>query len=68
MNELKPRQVFIDDPFSTPRLVVNARKAIFHQWEQLEVTRCIDCLPVYAPTHSKPDQDPKECPQYPPAQ
>ena len=42
MQELDIRQVNITDSFWSPRLTVNAQKAIFHQWEQLEVTRCID--------------------------
>ncbi|MDQ3007437.1 MAG: glycoside hydrolase family 127 protein [Chloroflexota bacterium] len=42
MQELSSRQVKITDPFWSPRLAVNAQKAIFHQWEQLEATRCID--------------------------
>src|SRR5512145_741333 len=42
MQELTVRQVHIDDSFWSPRLAVNAEKAILHQWEQLEVTRCID--------------------------
>ena len=48
MNELTPRNVTIDDPFWTPRLVVNAKKAIFHQWKQLEVTGCIDNFRIAA--------------------
>ncbi len=42
MQELTARQVRITDSFWSPRLAVNAQKAIFHQWKQLEVTRCID--------------------------
>ncbi len=42
MQELSIRQVKITDPFWSPRLTVNAQKAIFYQWEQLEATRCID--------------------------
>ena len=42
MRELKARNVKITDAFWSPRLALNADKAIFHQWEQLEVTRCID--------------------------
>jgi len=42
MRELSARQVRIDDSFWSPRLEVNATRAIFHQWEQLEATRCID--------------------------
>jgi DUF1680 family protein len=35
-------KVTIHDPFWTPRLETNARHAIFHQWEQLEASGCID--------------------------
>lgn len=42
MHELTSRQVTINDSFWSPRLEVNAKKAIFHQWKQLEATRCID--------------------------
>jgi hypothetical protein len=48
MKELIPRQVNIDDLFWSPRLAVNSKKAIFHQWEQLEATRCIDNLRIAA--------------------
>jgi uncharacterized protein len=42
MLELAARQVNITDSFWSPRLLVNAQKAIFHQWKQLEITHCID--------------------------
>jgi len=42
MQELSARLVNITDSFWSPRLAVNAGKAIFHQWKQLEATRCID--------------------------
>ena len=42
MHELSARQVRINDSFWSPRLEVNATNAIFHQWRQLEDTRCID--------------------------
>ena len=48
MQEFTARQVHIDDSFWSPRLVVNAEKAIFHQWEQLEGTRCIDNFRIAA--------------------
>jgi hypothetical protein len=48
MQELIARQVNIADPFWSPRLAVNAEKAIFHQWKQLEVTRCIDNFRIAA--------------------
>ncbi len=48
MQEHKARQVHIVDPFWSPRLEVNAARAIFHQWEQLEATRCIDNFRIAA--------------------
>jgi len=42
MHELSTRQVRINDSFWSPRLDVNAHHAIFHQWQQLEDTHCID--------------------------
>ncbi|HLO13262.1 MAG TPA: beta-L-arabinofuranosidase domain-containing protein, partial [Anaerolineales bacterium] len=48
MQELTPRQVYINDLFWSPRLAVNAEKAIFHQWDQLEATRCIDNFRIAA--------------------
>ncbi|MGE5376835.1 MAG: glycoside hydrolase family 127 protein [Bacteroidota bacterium] len=48
MRELAPRHVKINDPFWTPRLAVNAKKAIFHQWKQLEATGCIDNFRIAA--------------------
>ncbi|HEX5837937.1 MAG TPA: beta-L-arabinofuranosidase domain-containing protein [Anaerolineales bacterium] len=48
MKENTPRQVRINDEFWSPRLAVNAQKAIFHQWEQLEATRCIDNFRIAA--------------------
>lgn len=46
MNEISACKVIIDDPFWTPRLLTNARTAIFHQWQQLEESRCIDNLRI----------------------
>ncbi|HET6596866.1 MAG TPA: beta-L-arabinofuranosidase domain-containing protein [Anaerolineales bacterium] len=48
MQELSARDVMINDSFWSPRLAVNAGKAIFHQWEQLEATRCIDNFRIAA--------------------
>jgi DUF1680 family protein len=48
MHELTARDVNINDPFWSPRLAINANKAIFHQWEQLEATRCIDNFRIAA--------------------
>ena len=42
MRELSARSVHINDPFWSPRLAVNAKRAIFQQWEQLEKSLCID--------------------------
>ena len=48
MKELRARDVYITDSFWSPRLAVNAERAIFHQWEQLETTRCIDNFRIAA--------------------
>jgi DUF1680 family protein len=48
MQELTASRVQINDSFWSPRLAVNAEKAIFHQWEQLEATRCIDNFRIAA--------------------
>lgn len=48
MKELTARQVTVNDSFWSPRLEVNAKKAIFHQWKQLEATRCIDNFRIAA--------------------
>ena len=42
MNQLPATSVTIKDPYWSPRLEVNARHAIFHQWQQLEKSGCID--------------------------
>lgn len=41
MDEISPTQVTLQDPFWSPRVEVNAARAIFHQWEQLEASGCI---------------------------
>lgn len=41
MDELSPTQITIQDPFWSPRLAVNASRAITHQWAQLEASGCI---------------------------
>jgi DUF1680 family protein len=48
MKELAAYHVQINDPFWSARLDVNAKKAIFHQWHQLEATRCIDNFRIAA--------------------
>ena len=48
MYELASRQVVLHDPFWSPRLEVNARTAIFHQWEQLEASGCIENFRIAA--------------------
>jgi DUF1680 family protein len=48
MLELTAPQVKIADSFWSSRLLVNAKKAIFHQWKQLEATRCIDNFRIAA--------------------
>ena len=41
MQELHARDVSVTDAFWSPRLAVNAQRAIFHQWDQLEATGCV---------------------------
>ena len=48
MKELTTQQVSIRDPFWSPRLEINASRAIFHQWEQLETSGCIDNFRITA--------------------
>jgi hypothetical protein len=48
MEELNARSVKIEDSFWSERLDVNARRAIFHQWEQLEASGCIDNFRILA--------------------
>jgi DUF1680 family protein len=48
MQELSARDVHIHDSFWSPRLAVNSKKAIVHQWEQLEATRCIENFRIAA--------------------
>ncbi|HEY3473398.1 MAG TPA: beta-L-arabinofuranosidase domain-containing protein, partial [Anaerolineales bacterium] len=48
MQELPAPDVHITDPFWSPRLAINAEKAILHQWQQLEATRCIDNFRIAA--------------------
>ena len=48
MKELTARQVRINYSFLSPWLDVNAKNAIFHQWKQLEDTRCIDNFQIAA--------------------
>ena len=42
MNELDLHHVEVEDAFWSPRLEMNAARAILHQWDQLEKTCCID--------------------------
>ncbi len=48
MNELPASAVAIHDPFWSPRLQVNAHTAIFHQWNELEKSGCIDNFRIAA--------------------
>jgi DUF1680 family protein len=48
MNELSPRQVLLSDPFWSPRFQINAERTIYHQWEMLENTHCIDNFRITA--------------------
>ncbi len=42
MDEHHASEVEITDPFWAPRLRTNAERAIYHQWQQLERTGCIE--------------------------
>ena len=48
MEELNPTQVIIKDPFWTPILDVNASCSIYHQWQMLEASGCIDNFRIAA--------------------
>jgi hypothetical protein len=48
MQELFVSQVKITDRFWLPRLEINSNQAIFHQWEQLEASGCIDNFRIVA--------------------
>ena len=41
MNEIPFNLVKIQDGFWSPRLALNSSDALFHQWEQLESSGCI---------------------------
>ena len=38
MEELPTGQVIVQDPFWSPRLETNALRAIFHQWQQVDIS------------------------------
>ncbi len=42
MDEFSAAQVTLNDSFWTPRLLTNAQTAIFHQWQMLEESHCLD--------------------------
>lgn len=42
IKQFLPQRTTIHDPFWTPRLEMNASRAIFHQWDQLVKTGCIE--------------------------
>jgi len=48
MKELPPNLTRIHDPFWDARLDINAHRAIFHQWEMLEASGCIDNFRIAA--------------------
>jgi len=48
MDELPLQNIRLNDPFWSPRLEVNASRAIFHQWRQLEASGCIDNFRIAA--------------------
>ncbi len=48
MHEIPTQHVKLDDLFWSPRIAVNAQRAIFHQWQQLEASGCIDNFRILA--------------------
>ena len=42
MKELSAKRVKIKDSYWSPRQEINANQAIFHQWNELEKSGCID--------------------------
>lgn len=48
MQTIPANQVHIQDAFWSDRLEVNANKAIFHQWQMLEASGCIDNFRIAA--------------------
>ena len=48
MEEIPIKDIRITGGFWSERLRVNARRAIFHQWEQLEASGCIDNFRIAA--------------------
>ncbi len=48
MIEINPAQVVIKDSFWSPRLEMNATHSIFHQWQMLEASGCIDNFRIAA--------------------
>ncbi|MBN1438437.1 MAG: glycoside hydrolase family 127 protein [Anaerolineales bacterium] len=48
MQEFSIRQIAIRDPYWSPRLETNAARAIWHQWDQLEASGCIDNFRIAA--------------------
>ncbi len=48
MHEYSIRQAKVTNGFWAERLRLNSQVAIFHQWEQLEATHCIDNFRIAA--------------------
>jgi DUF1680 family protein len=48
MKELSASKVTIQDPFWSPKLEINAKVSIFHQWDELEKCGCIDNFRIVA--------------------
>lgn len=48
MEPLPPQNVQVTDGFWGRWLEVNRRRVIFHQWEQLEASGCIDNFRIAA--------------------
>jgi uncharacterized protein len=48
LQEFSARNVIIRDSFWSPRLQVNSKRAIFHQWKMLEASGCINNFRIAA--------------------
>jgi len=48
MKELSASQITIQDAFWSPKLEINAKVSIFHQWDELEKCGCIDNFRIVA--------------------
>jgi uncharacterized protein len=48
MDKINGQKVILNDSYWSPRLETNAKRAIFHQWNQLEASGCIDNFRIAA--------------------